>query len=263
MELFLEGFPIFLLIFCRITAFFVVAPVFSTRTVPTMMKIGLSFLVALLVFLSYGLKQTIVPDATYVLAVIREVLAGLLLGYTAYLFFTIIQTAGAFIDLQMGFGMANVIDPMTGASSPLMGNFKFMVGTLVFLSMNGHHYMLSALLKSYEWIPISNELFARIYEGSISEFLLRTFADTFMLALQMSAPLVVAMFLVDAGLGLLAKTAPQYNVFVLGVPIKILIGFLLLATLMPGLIDVFENIFTLMFDALEKLFGIVQARAEQ
>ncbi|MFB9329713.1 flagellar biosynthetic protein FliR [Paenibacillus aurantiacus] len=263
MELFLEGFPIFLLIFCRITSFFVVAPVFSTRTVPTMMKVGLSFIVALLIFLSYGLKQTIVPDATYVLAVIREVLAGLLLGYTAYLFFTIIQTAGAFIDLQMGFGMANVIDPLTGVSSPLMGNFKFMVGTLVFLSMNGHHFLLNALLKSYEWIPISNELFARVYDGSISEFLLRTFADTFMLALQMSAPLVVAMFLVDAGLGLLAKTAPQYNVFVIGAPMKILIGFLLLAALMPGLIDLFENIFTLMFSALEKLFGIVQARAEQ
>ncbi|MBB3109406.1 flagellar biosynthetic protein FliR [Paenibacillus phyllosphaerae] len=252
-----------MLIFCRITAFFVVAPVFSTRTVPTNFKIGLSFMVALLVFLSYGLKQTIVPDATYVLAIIREILAGLLLGYTAYLFFTIIQTAGAFIDLQMGFGMANVIDPMTGVSTPLMGNFKFMIATLVFLSMNGHHYMLTALIKSYEWIPISNELFVRIHNGSISTFLVRTFADTFMLALQLSAPLVVAMFLVDAGLGFLAKTAPQYNVFVIGVPLKILVGFFLLLVMMPGLVSLFENIFSLMFDAVEELFGIVQTQTVQ
>ncbi len=254
----MKGFPIFLLIFCRITAFFVVAPVFSTRTVPATFKIGFCFMVSLLVFLTYGIKQTIVPDAGYILAVFREILAGVLLGYVAYLFFTVVQTAGAFIDLQMGFGIANVIDPMSGTSSPMIGNFKFMIATLIFLSINGHHYLLMALLQSYEWIPLSNELFGRIYEGSISTFLAHTFAETFMLALQMSAPLVAAMFLTDIGLGFLAKTAPQYNVFVIGIPIKIIVGFLMMAVLMPGLVTLFDHLFSQMFSAMEKLLGIVQ-----
>ena len=107
-------------------------------------------MVSFLVFLTYGIKQTIVPDADYILAIFREILAGVLLGFVAYLFFTVVQTAGAFIDLQMGFGMANVIDPMTGTSSPLIGNFKFMIATLIFLSINGHHYLLMALLQSYD-----------------------------------------------------------------------------------------------------------------
>ncbi|MCQ6557904.1 flagellar biosynthetic protein FliR [Paenibacillus mendelii] len=263
MALFLQGFPIFLLIFCRITAFFVVAPIFSARNVPTAFKIGFSFMISLLVFLTYGLKQTVVPDAEFILAIIREIMAGVLLGFVVYLFFTIVQTAGGFIDLQMGFGMANIIDPMTGASSPLLGNFKYMILTLIFLSINGHHYLLLALLKSYEWIPLSNSLFSQIYNGSISEFLTRTFADTFMLALQISAPLVVAMFLTDVGLGLLARTAPQYNVFVIGIPLKIIVGFLMLAVIMPGLVTVFEHLFAQMFTAVEKLFGIVQGSGTQ
>ncbi|SFS79140.1 flagellar biosynthetic protein FliR [Paenibacillus sp. BC26] len=261
MELFLQGFPIFLLIFCRITAFFVVAPIFSTRNVPNTFKLGFSFFIALLVFLTYGLKQTIVPDADYVLAIIREILAGALLGFAAYLFFTIVNTAGSLIDMQMGFGMANIIDPMTGVSAPLMGNFKGMIATLVFLSINGHHYLLSALLQSYEWIPLTNTLFAQFSSGSMTSYLTGMFGQTFLLAVQMSAPLVVAMFLTDVGLGFLARTAPQYNVFVIGIPIKILVGFLMLAVMMPGLVILYEHLFEQMFAAMRKLFDILQGPA--
>ncbi|WP_219836673.1 flagellar biosynthetic protein FliR [Paenibacillus sp. R14(2021)] len=261
MELFLQGFPIFLLIFCRITAFFVVAPIFSTRNVPNTFKIGFCFFVSFLVFLTYGIKQTIVPDAEYILAIIREILAGVLLGYTAYLFFAIVNTAGSLIDMQMGFGMANVIDPMSGVSAPLTGNFKGMIATLVFLSINGHHYLLSALLQSYDWIPISNTLFLHMKSGSITSFLTGMVAQTFLLAIQMAAPLVVAMFLTDVGLGFLARTAPQYNVFVIGIPIKILVGFLILIILMPSLVTLYEHIFELMFSAMQKLFSILQGPA--
>ena len=79
--------------------------------------------------------------------IIREILVGVALGYVAYLFFTVVQTAGAFMDLQMGFGMANVIDPMTGASAPMIGNFKYHDCHIDFSIMNGHHYLLMALLE--------------------------------------------------------------------------------------------------------------------
>jgi flagellar biosynthetic protein FliR len=258
MDAIVTGFPIFLLIFCRITAFFVVAPVFSSRGVPSTFKIGLGFFISFIVFLTYGMEQTILLNAEYVLAIFREILLGVLLGFVVYLFFSVVNTAGSLMDMQIGFAMANVIDPHTGTSQPLLGNFKYMLMILIFLMMNGHHYLLKGLMDSYQWMPLSNELFARIMSGSISDFLVRVVGNTFLLAMQVSAPLVTAMLLTDAGLGMLAKTAPQYNVFVIGMPLKLIIGLFLLVLLMPGLASIFERLFSIMFESLEQLFGIVQ-----
>ncbi|QJD83365.1 flagellar biosynthetic protein FliR [Cohnella herbarum] len=258
MELIMQVFPAFLLVFCRITSFFVVAPVFSSRTFPATIKIGLAFFVSLIVFLTVGFDSKIATDATFILAIIREVFAGLIIGYVSYLFFAIVQTSGAFMDMQMGFGIANIVDPITGVSAPMMGNLKFMLMTLVFLSVNGHHYLLAAIMDSYKWLPLDNQLFQIYYSGNITEFLTRTFADTFLLALQISAPIVVAMFLTDFGLALLARTAPQYNVFVIGIPVKIIVGLALLVLLLPGFGILFQMIFDHMFQALEKLFTIIK-----
>lgn len=259
MQAILQYLPIFLLIFCRITSFFVVAPVFSTRGVPAQFKIGIAFFISFIIFLTYGIKQQSVNiDGLYVLSILREILAGLLIGFLAYLFFTVVQTAGSFVDMQLGFGIANVIDPMTGASSPILGNFKFMVAILLFLAMNGHHFLISAVIQSYDWVPLSNELFIRFYEGNITEFLIRTFSDTFALAFQMSAPLVVAMFLTDVGLGFLARTVPQFNIFVVGVPLKILVGFLILMLIIPGFYALFQQLFAHLFDSIHQLFKIIQ-----
>lgn len=262
MNAIVQGFPIFLLIFCRITAFFVVAPVFSSRGVPNTFKIGLGFFISFIVFLTYGMKQAIVPDAQYVLFIMREILVGVLMGFVVYLFFSVVQTAGSIMDMQIGLAMANVVDPHTGTSQPLLGNFKYMLMIVLFLMMNGHHYLLRGLMDSYEWMPLSNELFARMMSGSISDFLTRALGNTFLLAMQVAAPLVVAMFLADAGLGLLAKTAPQYNVFVIGIPLKLIIGSFLLILLMPGLTTIFDRLFSIMFESLEQLFGIVKGPPE-
>ncbi|XID96100.1 flagellar biosynthetic protein FliR [Paenibacillaceae bacterium WGS1546] len=258
MDLIAQVFPAFLLVFCRISSFFVVAPVFSSRNVPTPAKIGLAFFVSFIVFLNIGFDGSVTLDAFYILAVIREVFAGLLIGYVAYLFFTIVQTAGAMMDMQMGFGIANVVDPVTGISAPLLGNLKYMVMILVFFAINGHHYLLAAIMDSYKWLPLDNELFRIYYGGSVSQFLARTFADTFLLAVQIAAPIVVAMFLTDFGLALLARAAPQFNVFVIGFPLKILIGVALLVLLIPGFGPLFQMIFDRMFDALERLFAVIR-----
>lgn len=257
METILQSLPVFLLIFCRITAFFVVVPVFSSQGVPTTFKIGISFFVALVVFSASGTGIAIPQDFSYILLIVREILIGLLLGFIGYLMFMVIQTAGSFIDIQIGFGIANVIDPMTGTSAPILGNFKYMIALLMFLSMNGHHYLLDAIVYSYNWVPMNNDLFLGMIDGSLSEFLVRTFAQSFVLAFQMSAPLVTALFLTDVGLAFLARTAPQYNVFVIGVPLKIIIGLALLLVLMPGLAVLFQNLFDIMFESMENLLRIM------
>lgn len=260
METLLQGISVFLLIFCRMTAFFVVAPIFSSRGVPNTFKIGLSAVIALLIVIIQGVNHAIPTDLSYLLFVIRELLIGLLMGYVALLLFTVIQMAGSFIDIQMGFGIVNVIDPMTGASAPVLGNFKYIFATLLFLSMNGHHYLLDAVIRSYNWMPLSNELFQKIYHGNIAEFLARTFSQAFLLAFQLAAPLVVALFITDVALGFLARTAPQFNVFVIGIPLKILVGLAMLLLLVPSLIYAFENLFQVLFKSLHNLFGTIGER---
>ncbi|MBO2945741.1 flagellar type III secretion system protein FliR [Paenibacillus sp. F411] len=262
MEWLEQSVPVFMLMFCRITAFFVVAPVYSSRTVPTTHKLGLSFIVTLLVYLSFGLSQTVTDNMSYILLILQEVLIGLLLGFTAYLMFAVVQTAGALIDIQIGFAMANVIDPVSGVSSPLIGNFKYMLAILVFLSMNGHHYLLDAIMYSYEWVPVTGNVFFKFEDGSTSEFLIKTFSYSFALALQMSAPIVVSLFLTDLGLGFLARTAPQFNVFVIGIIVKILVGLGMLFLLMPGMVTLFDHLFDKLFRALQGLLGVLGQRPE-
>ena len=259
MQWILTYLPNFLLIFCRITSFFVVAPIFSFRGVPVQFKIGLSFFVTLLVFSAVGMEEPAAFDYTYLLSVIREVLVGLVLGFTAYLFFTAVQVSGSFVDLQMGFGIANVVDPLSGAQSPVIGNFKFIIAILLFLAVNGHHYLLQGLMDSYRWVPISNELFARIYRGDVSNFLLDSFIQMFYLAFQLAAPLIVSLFLADVALGILARTAPQFNIFVVGLPFKIMLGFVVILVMIPGFLFLFQHLFQTLFESMRQLVLILQS----
>lgn len=252
--------PSFLLVFCRITSFFVAAPLFSIRNVPNMFKAGLAVFVSLLVFTALnGGDGAVTFNIGYLLLVVREILVGLLLGFTVYLFFTVVQVAGAFIDQQIGFGMVNVIDPMTGTQSPLLGNFKFFVALLLFLALNGHHQLLLGIMRSYEWIPLDNALFSRIADGGVFYFLLDAFVRAFYLAFQMAAPIIVAIFLVDVGLGVLARVAPQFNMFVVGLPIKISVGFILLVLIVPGLLYLFQDLFAEMMIAMRRLLELAAA----
>ena len=222
-----------------------------------MFKLGLGFFVSLIVYLASGLAQTVPMDAGYILYVIHEVLAGLLLGYVFYLFFAVAQISGAFVDLQMGFGMANIIDPMTGVSAPLTGNFKYFLLLAVFLAMNGHHYMLSALMDSYEWLPMAGDLYAAIAAGGLTEQLAKTVATTFLLGFQLAAPVLVAMFLTDVGLGFLAKTAPQFNVFVIGLSLKILVGLMVMLVSLAGFAAFCSYLMSVLFDHLRLLMAAI------
>jgi flagellar biosynthetic protein FliR len=257
MELFFQLWPNLMLIFCRITAFFVVVPVYSSKGVPNIFKIGFSLFVSFIIFAGMGTNNPVPLDSQYVLLILREILVGVLLGFLAYLFFTAVQTAGSFMDIQIGFGMANVIDPMTGASAPMLGNLKYMIAMLLFLAFDGHHFLIRAIMESYQWIPLNNQLFARIYDGQISDFIIKSMSTMFYLALQIAAPVIAALFLTDLGLGLLTRVAPQFNIFVVGAPLKMIIGFFLIIIIFPELISQFRVLFTNIFDSMYQLMKLI------
>lgn len=234
------------------------SPIFSVRNVPVPFKVGLVVFISFIVFGAVGTHEAAAFDGSYVLAVIRETVVGLLIGFTAYLFFSALQIAGSFVDLQMGFGLANVVDPVTGAQSPLIGNFKFFIAMLLFLSFNGHHYLLMAAMDSYEWIPLSGGIFDNIYSGEISKFLVDSFVTMFYIAFQMAAPLIAALFLTDVAFGILAKSAPQFNIFVVGFPSKIMIGYLILFIMVTSFAFLFQHLFEELFHSIRQLFEIAR-----
>lgn len=258
MEIVVQAFPVFLLILCRITAFFVTVPVFSSRGVPNMFKVGIAFFISIIVFLLFGFDKSVASDGTYILLILREVLIGLLIGFIAQLFFTVTQIAGSFIDMQIGFGIANVIDPLTGMTSPVTGNFKYVFVILLFLGMNGHHFFIDGIMQSFEWMPIDqNHFFERIADGTIHEIVLSSFIQAFMIAFQIAAPLIATLFLSDVALGFLARTAPQFNVFVVGIPFKLLIGLATLLLVVPSFAYVLQQMFETMFVAMDHLLKAV------
>ncbi len=247
--------PAFLLILIRVTSFFVSVPLFSYRNVPTRYKIAFSFFLALLMYSTIDLPELSI-DADYYLLLLKEAGVGLSIGLLAYIVLAAIQIAGGFIDFQMGFAIANVIDPQTGAQSPLIGQYLYMFTLLFILAVNGHHLMIDGIFYSYQLIPLDQ--FIPIENGNWIHYILNSFNKMFVIAFLMASPIVGCLFLVDIALGIVARTVPQLNVFVVGLPLKIFIGLSVLVIAMTFYIMLIKNLFETMLTTMEglmKIFG--------
>lgn len=247
--------PQYLLVFARIAAFFVTVPLFSYRTIPTTFKIGLSIFLAIILAQTIPL-QVVSFDLFFMFLILKEIMIGVFIGLIAFIIVSAIQIAGGFIDFQMGFAIANVVDPQTGAQSPLIGQYFYMIALLFLLVVNGHHMFIDGLHYSFQvisldgFIPFSNE--------SIGKFIIQTFNSMFVIAFQVAIPIVGCLFLVDVALGLVARTVPQLNVFVVGLPIKILVSFVAILIFLSMYLYLAEKLFKTMFDVMKgliQLFG--------
>ncbi len=233
--------PSFLLCLVRMTCFFFTAPIFSYKTVPPTFKIGLGVCLAYLSAATLN-DRSIVFDPHFILLVMKESVVGLSMGLVAGLLFFAVQMAGSFIDLQMGLSMASLLDPQNGTQSPLSGELLNAFMILFLLSVNAHHMLINGVLDSYRLIPLKS-LGVSITSGTPAEFVTHTFLLGFTDALQMSLPIVGSLFLVDVAVGVVARTVPQLNVFVVGVPLKIGVGFVLFVLVLPLYISFFQYLF--------------------
>lgn len=232
---------LFLLIFVRVSGIFTAAPVFGGRNVPILIKAGMSLIFAFVML--PVLSQTITPIPgsflLYIFLVLKEYLVGLIIGFTASLLFTAVQMAGFFIDTQIGFGMVNVLDPMFGQQIPLIGNFKYILALMVFLATNGHHMLIWGLMGSFEVVPVTHVL----VHATLPALFVDLISGIFIIAFKLSLPVVVTLLLMDVGMGILARTMPQMNIFIVGMPGKILVGLFILSIAMPFYITFIEVLF--------------------
>jgi flagellar biosynthesis protein FliR len=245
----------YLLILTRITAFFVTVPLFSYRSIPATQRIIFGALLAWMLVYTIDVPDMDI-DGTYLLLVMKEAVIGLFIGIIAFIVMSAIQIAGGFIDFQMGFAIANVIDPQTGAQSPLLGQFFNSLAILLLLALNGHHMLLDGIFYSYQFMPV-NHLWPAFGDERLVEFVIRTFATSFAIAFQMSIPVVATLFLVDLALGITARTVPQLNIFVVGFPIKIGVSFIVLLITMGVMIQVMRKLFEVMIVGMRDLMIIL------
>ncbi|MFN2746241.1 MULTISPECIES: flagellar biosynthetic protein FliR [Bacillus] len=252
----IESFPAFLLVFVRVSAFYVTVPLFSYRTIPAVHKIGFAFFLAIVSFSTIEKPPQLDIDAFFMLLIMKEALVGLLLGLIAYMMISAVQIAGSFIDFQMGFAVANVIDPQTGAQSPLVGQFLYTLALLFMLSLNAHHLLLDGIYYSYQYIPV-DRLALGFGDEAFPEFIAKSFNTMFITAFQLAAPVVACLFLVDLALGIVARTVPQLNVFVVGLPLKIAVTFIMLIIFMSVMFSMIQHVFEFAIRTMRDLLSLL------
>ncbi|RSK27041.1 flagellar type III secretion system protein FliR [Bacillus sp. HMF5848] len=247
--------PSFLLVLARVASFFATLPLFSYRNIPTTHKVGIAVFLSWIIMFTID-APTIEINYMFFMLVIKEALVGLLIGFIAYMIVSAIQIAGGFIDFQMGFAIANVVDPQTGAQSPLMGQYLYTLALLFLLAVDGHHLLLDGVVNSYHFVPLL-EVWIPFGNENLIEFVVRAFNSMFLIAFQMSIPLVGSLFLVDIALGIMAKTVPQLNIFVVGYPIKIALSFIILFLIMGLMFMVVEQLFEMMLFTMRGLMDLI------
>lgn len=247
--------PAFLLILVRIATFMMVVPIFSYRNIPAMAKIGLSFFIAIPIFFTID-PDPVAVDGIFLFLVLKEALVGLSIALIAHILMGVVQTAGGIIDFQMGFAMANVVDPLTGSQSPVTGQYLYIFTMLFLLATDGHHLLIDAIFHSYSFIPLT-ELSVHFGDAHTVFLIAKSFATMFLIAVQISIPIVASILMVDIALGILAKTVPQLNIFAVGFPMKILSGFILLFMVIGVMIFSVERLFEIILYAMRDLMRLL------
>jgi flagellar biosynthetic protein FliR len=223
----------FVVVFVRCSAMLLVSPMFGAQNSPVQIRIFTTLAIA--GALTLALKPSIGPPPVemYALAaaILKEILAGLLIGIFMSLVLQAAQMAGAIIDMQMGLGMSQAMNPLTGVPVTVISQFKFMLALVLFLSMDAHHQMIIAFARSYQTMPaLSYESIPAIKTG-IGTLM----GQLSLLALQIAAPVMAVSLIVDAGLGIVNKAVPQMQAMLVGLPAKVIMGMLALSLGLPAM----------------------------
>jgi len=239
----------------RILAFFIIVPVLSGTTIPNTVKVGLAFLVSFLIFVSgkAGLIEYGDSAAGYIYLLLQEFMTGFILGFVVYLVFSLVLFTGQIIDFQIGFAMVRVMDPATQQQVPIVGSLYSLVFFTLLVVTGGFNAILSALFHSFEILPVGGaNLIGNPY---LALQIVHMMTEFIVIAVRFALPILGAKLIVDVSLGLLAKAAPQMHIFVIGMPIKLLLGLALLMVLTPTLDAMYRVVFD---EAYRRLIDVIR-----
>lgn len=243
-------FIIGLLIFVRITGLFLSAPFFKSMAINIQLKIIISFILAFTLTATHWESQAQIDFHLWnvVFLVMKEMFIGFIIGYTANLVFWGTKLAGGIIDFDMGYHAATMFN-MGDDSPTLVGNMFEMATLVLFLILNGHHYLIESLNASLDIIPLTTLQFT----DSAKNLMINIATSVLIIGVKISAPILVALFITNLVLALLARIAPQTNIFVMSFQLKIAVGLLVLLITTPILIMVAKNSLELFQDETMKI----------
>ncbi len=243
----LQQLEFFLIILIRISGFVFTAPFFSLKNSPRSSKIGFTLMLSFVMFnITPYEPLEYVGVVGYAVIILENLVAGLMLGFLANVSYQIISLAGHMIDMEIGFSMVNEFDPVTSTQVTVSGTFYEYAVMLIMMVSYLHHYLIDALVDSFEIIPIGGV----VINPLIYNVGLRYIVDFFIIAFRIVLPIFAAILIVNAILAIMAKVAPQMNMFVIGMQLKVFVGFtvmLVVVQLIPSVADmIFDEMFELM-----------------
>jgi len=236
------------LIFLRVGSILMSMPIFKSASIPVLIKFGLALAASIVLYPL--LDQTAFPVlsdlGSFAIGAVSEILLGISIGMAVNLIFVGLQMAGQISGYQMGLAIAQVMDPSAGEQVPLLSQFFQLFAFLIFLTINAHHWFLMALVDSFQLVP---PLGFKV-SGSLIEQLIRIGGHMFVIAIKVGAPVIAALLLTSVAFGLIARTVPQMNVFMVAMPLKIIIGLLFIGFSLPYLSSYLKTIFSNLGDMI-------------
>lgn len=215
----------------RILGFISVAPLLSHRAIPKRIKLGLGLLLSLIVAPTLTALPAIdLLSLQGLLIIAQQMIIGIAMGFMMTVIFAAIDMAGQVCGMTMGLGFASFFDPQSQGTTVVISQFFGVLGLLVFLSLDGHLLMISALVESFQSFPIS------LTPSGINGMKIAQWGSKiFSIGLQLALPVIAALLITNIALGILTRTAPQLNLFGIGFPITIGIGFLVISLMLPSM----------------------------
>jgi flagellar biosynthetic protein FliR len=229
-------FPAFTLVFVRVAAVIGTMPLFGEQSVPRPVKASLALVLAMILFPSVsGAFAGNMPANIlgWIPALVMEVMFGAVMGYAIRLITTAVEFAGEIVGYMLGLTMAQAVDPQTNLSVPIIGQFLSVLAFLIFLAINAHHTLISALVTSFEWLPPMGLSVGKDFATLLIDLVF----ELFRMGLQIATPIVAAILLANVGMGVISRAVPQMHVMMVAMPATIAIGFLLIGLSLPFIIN--------------------------
>jgi len=237
----LTDFVRFSLAFLRLGTFIAVIPLFNMRNLPLMSKLGFAALCSLIIMPPLNPTWNVESLGVLITLSLGEVALGLIMAFLVILAFSVVNFAGHYVDTPMGFGMASIFDPALGTQVPVFSQFYHILTALIFFGIDAHLWILQAVGHSFNVIP---------FGGLVSmeptfKLVMDLVTQVFIIGIQIALPVIATILLTDIGLGIVIRAVPQINVFVLGFPIKIVVGLTIVIFMIPTFVYITGRIFAI------------------
>jgi flagellar biosynthesis protein FliR len=232
----------FMLILFRVSAIILSVPVFGTKEIPQIAKVGLALIIAWILVASLPVPAGLASISFLQLVpyMVAETMLGVVIGLVARMFFEGIQLGGQLIGFQMGFGIVNVMDPITGVNFSIIAQVKNLLAILIFISLGLHHVFLKVMFLSYDAVPLLQCSISK----PLIEWMIQLSSDIFVLGVKVAAPAMIALLCISALMGIINKAAQGMNVMIVMFPMKIAVGLLCIALCMPMFLIVITKSFS-------------------